>query len=116
MPDPRMIAFVLAGGEGTRLRPLTNDLPKPALPFADHCRIIDFVLANLRHSQVSPVYVLLQYKPLTLLRHLQAHWPAVRPLLPAGHLGGTADAVAQANIADMAAIGVRCVSAAECLA
>ena len=96
MSAPRMIAFVLAGGEGTRLRPLTEALPKPALPFAQHCRIIDFVLANLRHSQVAPVYVLLQYKPLALLAHLQAHWPQVRPLLPAQGFGGTADAVAQA--------------------
>lgn len=96
MPTPSMIAFVLAGGEGTRLRPLTDDIPKPALPFADHCRIIDFVLANLRHSGVAPVYVLLQYKPPALLRHLATHWPEVRPLLPARDFLGTADAVAQA--------------------
>ncbi|WP_425259362.1 sugar phosphate nucleotidyltransferase [Rubrivivax sp. RP6-9] len=95
-PQPRITAFVLAGGEGARLRPLTQDAPKPGLPFAGHCRIIDFVLANLQHSQVERVFVLLQYKPWVLLRHLHAHWPGVRPLLPADRFAGTADAVAQA--------------------
>lgn len=91
----RIAAFVLAGGEGTRLRPLTEHVPKPALPFAAHCRVIDFVLENLRHSGIGPVDVLLQFKPLPLLQHLAAHWPQVRPLLSARAFDGTADAVAQ---------------------
>lgn len=95
MSGLRIAAFVLAGGEGARLRPLTAHLPKPALPFAAHCRVIDFVLENLRHSGVAPVYVLLQFKPLPLLQHLAAHWPQVHPLLSAHAFEGTADAVAQ---------------------
>ncbi len=96
MSPARVSAFVLAGGAGTRLRPLTQHLPKPALPFAHHCRVIDFVLANLQHSGVAPVHVLLQYKPEALLQHLARHWPEVRPLMPALDFRGTADAVAQA--------------------
>lgn len=95
MSGPRIAAFVLAGGEGKRLRPLTEHVPKPGLPFAAHCRVIDFVLENLRHSGISPVYVLLQFKPLLLLRHLAVHWPQVRPLLSTRAFDGTADAVAQ---------------------
>lgn len=96
MPPPCVSAFVLAGGEGSRLRPFTDRLPKPALPFADHCRIIDFVLANLQHSGITAVHVLLQYQPAALLQHLERHWPGVRVLLPARRFAGTADAVAQA--------------------
>lgn len=95
MSGRRIAAFVLAGGEGTRLRPLTEHVPKPALPFAAHCRVIDFVLENLRHSGIGPVDVLLQFKPLPLLQHLAAHWPQVRPLLSARAFDGTADAVVQ---------------------
>lgn len=96
MSPARVSAFVLAGGAGTRLRPLTQHLPKPALPFADHCRVIDFVLANLQHSGVAPVHVLLQYKPEALLQHLARHWPDAKPLMPTLDFRGTADAVAQA--------------------
>lgn len=94
----RIVAFVLAGGEGQRLRPLTADRAKPAVRFAGDYRIIDFALANLVNSLVAPIYVLAQYKPDTLLAHLRcawsSHWP-VRARLPAtarGY-GGTADAV-----------------------
>lgn len=94
----RIVAFVLAGGEGRRLRPLTADRAKPAVRFAGDYRIIDFALANLVNSLVAPIYVLAQYKPDTLLAHLRRawcpHWP-VRARLPAMARGyrGTADAV-----------------------
>ena len=94
----RILAFVLAGGEGRRLRPLTADRAKPAVRFAGDYRIIDFALANLVNSLVAPIYVLAQYKPDSLIEHLRRawcpHWP-VRARLPAtaeGY-GGTADAV-----------------------
>ena len=47
MKTPTILAFVMAGGEGIRLRPFTTELPKPALPFGGEYRIIDFVLSNL---------------------------------------------------------------------
>jgi glucose-1-phosphate adenylyltransferase len=71
MISPRVIAFVLAGGEGRRLRPFTEECPKPALPFAGGFRIIDFVLSNLWNSGVRSVYVPLQYRPQILLEHLE---------------------------------------------
>lgn len=95
MHDLRIAAFLLAGGEGSRLRPLTANLPKPALPFAGTCRIIDIALANLHNSGVSPVFVLLQYKPAPLLAHLREHWPEAIPLPPHNGYAGTADAVRQ---------------------
>lgn len=114
MTPAQVTAFVLAGGEGQRLRPLTQHLPKPALPFADHCRVIDFTLSNLERSRVRPVYVLLQYKPMALMRHLQRHWPRARPLLPPRCLAGTADAVAQAlRSVDIARADVVAVLAAD---
>jgi glucose-1-phosphate adenylyltransferase len=105
MATPRIAAFVMAGGEGTRLRPLTEQMPKPALPFAGRCRIIDFALANLQQSGAAPIFVLLQYKPQVLLDHLQRHWPAAVPLLPAQAYRGTADAVRQ-NLGRLEGLGV----------
>lgn len=96
-----IVAFVLAGGEGSRLRPYTAGMPKPALPFAGRCRIIDFALSNLVNSSVGMVFVLLQYQPRPLLEHLAAHWSHlprgqhVVPVLPALPFLGTADAVRQ---------------------
>lgn len=94
----RILAFVLAGGEGRRLRPLTAACAKPAVQFAGNCRIIDFVLANLVNSRIAPIYVLVQYKPDTLLEHLKSAWSPhweVRARLPSTAEGyrGTADAV-----------------------
>jgi ADP-glucose pyrophosphorylase len=70
----RIVAFVLAGGEGRRLRPPTVDRAKPAVRLAGDYRIIDFALANLVNSLVAPIYVLAQYKPDTLLAHLRSVW------------------------------------------
>lgn len=95
------VAFVLAGGEGSRLRPFTEFLPKPALPFAGRCRIIDFALSNLVHSGIGTVFVLMQYRPQPLLEHLGTHWSRppggarIVPVLPTRPFLGTADAVRQ---------------------
>ena len=108
MPKSRVVAFVMAGGEGMRLRPFTEDMPKPALPLMGGHRIIDFALSNLYNSTIRSVFVLLQYRPQTLLRHLAQNWaPAgmkagdfIQPVLPSRNgsmrgFRGTADAVYQ---------------------
>ena len=70
----KIVAMVLAGGEGTRLYPLTAEHAKPALPFANGYRIIDFVLSNLLNSGISNIYVLAQYKPESLVQHIAQAW------------------------------------------
>lgn len=100
--------MVLAGGNGTRLHPLTAEHAKPALPLAAGYRIIDFVLSNLVNSGISPIYVLLQYKPQSLIEHIRTAWapwsrgpePAIAVVLPQTNgvstgFRGTADAVYQ---------------------
>lgn len=77
----RIVAFVLAGGEGTRLRPLTLDRCKPAVPFGGRYRIIDFVLSNLVNSGIHSVYLLVQYKAQSLIEHVRKAW-TISPLLP----------------------------------
>ena len=104
----KILAMVLAGGNGTRLHPLTAEHAKPALPFVADYRIIDFVLSNLVNSDISPIYVLAQYKPQSLIEHIRTAWapwsrgmqPAITILLPetsgaGGSFKGTADAVYQ---------------------
>jgi glucose-1-phosphate adenylyltransferase len=104
----KIVALVLAGGEGTRLYPLTAEHAKPALPFANGYRICDFVLSNLMNSGISTIYVLAQYKPESLMKHIESAWaPCVKEseglikvLLPrsntlGGRFKGTADAVYQ---------------------
>ncbi len=102
-----ILALVLAGGEGTRLRPLTLTHPKPALPFGGEFRIVDFVLSNLVNSCIDSIYLLAQYKPESLIKHINANWSLdsdggerfVRVVLPqqehGGCFRGTADAVSQ---------------------
>ena len=58
----RTLAFVLAGGKGTRLYPLTKERAKPAVPFGGRYRIVDFVLSNLINSGIYSTYVLIQFK------------------------------------------------------
>jgi glucose-1-phosphate adenylyltransferase len=72
----RVVAFVLAGGKGTRLFPLTRERAKPAVPFGGRYRIVDFVLSNLINSGIYSVYVLLQFKSQSLLQHLRDGWEA----------------------------------------
>lgn len=69
-----ILSIVLAGGEGERLRPLTNDRAKPAVPFGGHYRIIDFVLSNIVNSGLYRILVLTQFKSDSLLRHLKKGW------------------------------------------
>lgn len=70
----RVLSFVLAGGKGTRLYPLTKERAKPAVPFGGRYRIIDFVLSNLINSGVYSIYVLIQFKSQSLLQHLSDGW------------------------------------------
>jgi glucose-1-phosphate adenylyltransferase len=70
----RTLAFVLAGGKGTRLYPLTKERAKPAVPFGGRYRIVDFVLSNLINSGVYSIYVLIQFKSQSLLQHLREGW------------------------------------------
>ncbi len=69
-----VLSIVLAGGEGERLRPLTNDRAKPAVPFGGHYRIIDFVLSNIVNSGLYRILVLTQFKSDSMLRHLKRGW------------------------------------------
>ncbi|MFC5652179.1 glucose-1-phosphate adenylyltransferase [Paenibacillus solisilvae] len=70
MGRKRMVAMLLAGGEGKRLGVLTKDLAKPAVHFGGKYRIIDFTLSNCAHSGIDTVGVLTQYQPLVLNTYL----------------------------------------------
>ncbi|MBM3745431.1 MAG: glucose-1-phosphate adenylyltransferase [Acidobacteria bacterium] len=76
----RVLAFVLAGGKGTRLYPLTKERAKPAVPFGGKYRIVDFVLSNLINSGIYSIYVLIQFKSQSLLQHLRDGWQFAGPL------------------------------------
>ena len=103
------MAFVLAGGRGSRLMELTDRRAKPAVFFGGKSRIIDFALSNAMNSGVRRVAVATQYKAHSLIRHLQRGWNFLRPernesfdILPASQRVsehnwylGTADAVFQ---------------------
>jgi glucose-1-phosphate adenylyltransferase len=68
------LAFVMAGGRGERLRPLTRDRTKPAVPFGGIYRLIDFSLSNCVNSQIYKIIVLPQYKSQSLNDHLEGGW------------------------------------------
>jgi glucose-1-phosphate adenylyltransferase len=70
----RTLALVLAGGQGTRLHPLTRDRAKPAVPFGGKYRIIDFVLSNFINSGIYAIYVLVQWRSQSLIEHLKDGW------------------------------------------
>ncbi len=70
----KVMAFVLAGGKGTRLSPLTKERAKPAVSFGGRYRIVDFVLSNLINSGIYSIYVLIQFKSQSLLQHLRDGW------------------------------------------
>jgi glucose-1-phosphate adenylyltransferase len=103
------MAFVLAGGRGSRLKELTNNRVKPAVPFGGKARIIDFALSNAVNSGIRKIAVATQYKAHSLIRHTQRGWNFFRAernefldVLPASQRDGTenwykgtADAVTQ---------------------
>ena len=105
----RSMAFVLAGGRGSRLKELTNNRVKPAVPFGGKARIIDFALSNAVSSGIRKIAVATQYKAHSLIRHTQRGWNFFRAernefldVLPASQRDGTenwykgtADAVTQ---------------------
>jgi glucose-1-phosphate adenylyltransferase len=103
-----VLAFVMAGGEGSRLHPLTTNRCKPAVPFNGKHRIVDFVLSNLVNSEIYSIYLLVQYKSQSLIEHVRQSWTMARfipqhfitvvpPQMMHGRewFHGTADAVAQ---------------------
>src|SRR5258708_9764933 len=75
----RTIALVLAGGRGSRLKQLTDRRAKPAVFLGGKFRIIDFALSNCLNSNIRRIAVLTQYKPHSLLRHLQMGWSFLPP-------------------------------------
>ncbi|HUK57458.1 MAG TPA: glucose-1-phosphate adenylyltransferase [Nitrospiria bacterium] len=81
MSRPRILAMVMAGGEGRRLYPLTAERSKPAVPFGGRYRIVDFVLSNLVNSGIHAVYLLVQYKSQSLIEHVRRSW-ILSPMLP----------------------------------
>jgi len=103
------MAYVLAGGRGTRLMELTENRTKPAVYFGGKSRIIDFALSNAINSGIRRIAVATQYKAHSLIRHLQRGWNFLQPMrnesfdiLPASQrvaenqwYAGTADAVFQ---------------------
>jgi len=70
----KVLAMVLAGGRGERLYPLTRDRAKPAVTFGGTYRIVDFTLSNCINSDIRRIYVLTQYKSISLHRHIQFGW------------------------------------------
>ena len=70
----RILTFIMAGGKGERLLPLTKDRAKPAVPFGGTYRIVDFTLSNCINSGIRKVHVLIQYKSISLQRHLRRGW------------------------------------------
>ncbi|MCX5709028.1 MAG: glucose-1-phosphate adenylyltransferase [Candidatus Omnitrophica bacterium] len=69
-----VLTFIMAGGKGERLWPLTKDRTKPAVPFGGIYRIVDFALSNCINSSLRKVYVLTQYKSASLQRHIRLGW------------------------------------------
>ena len=107
MQDDTLV-MVLAGGVGERLYPLTKERAKPAVYFGGPYRIIDFTLSNCINSGLRRIFIALQYKSLSLSRHLRMGWSVVADelgefveiLSPQKRVGehwylGTADAVYQ---------------------
>ena len=69
-----VLTFILAGGKGERLDPLTRDRAKPAVPFGGIYRIVDFALSNCVNSGLRRIFLLTQYKSFSLQRHILEGW------------------------------------------
>lgn len=69
-----VLTFIMAGGKGERLYPLTRDRAKPAVPFGGIYRIIDFTLSNCINSGLRRIYLLTQYKSASLQKHIRLGW------------------------------------------
>lgn len=76
----QVLAFVMAGGVGSRLHPLTEHRCKPSVPFNGRHRLVDFVLSNLVNSEVHAIYLLVQYKSQPLIEHVRHSWEMTRVL------------------------------------
>ncbi|MBL9053979.1 MAG: NTP transferase domain-containing protein, partial [Tabrizicola sp.] len=114
------MAFVLAGGRGSRLKELTDRRAKPAVYFGGKTRIIDFALSNALNSGIRKMAIATQYKAHSLIRHIQRGWGFFRAerneyldVLPASQrmdevnwYRGTADAIAQ-NIDIVDSYGIK---------
>jgi len=77
-PRPKILALVMAGGEGSRLHSLTTDRCKPSVPFDGKHRLVDFVLSNLVNSEIYAIYLLVQYKSQALIEHVRQSWTMTR--------------------------------------
>lgn len=75
----KLLTFLMAGGKGERLYPLTQDRAKPAVLFAGMYRIIDFTLSNCINSGVRHIHILVQYKSMSLARHIRMGWNVLNP-------------------------------------
>jgi glucose-1-phosphate adenylyltransferase len=108
MRHPKVLAFILAGGKGERLFPLTSFRSKPSVPFGGRYRIVDFVLSNFVNSGIYSIYLLVQYKSQSLIEHVRQYWnfssivkdhfvAVVPPQMKMGPewFQGTADAILQ---------------------
>src|SRR3979409_1060374 len=71
------LGVLLAGGAGERLYPLTRDRAKPAVAFGGNYRIIDITLSNCINADLRRVYILTQYKALSLNRHIREGWGSI---------------------------------------
>jgi len=104
----KTLAFIMAGGKGERLYPLTKYRAKPSVPFGGKYRIIDFTLSNCLNSNLRKINVLTQYKSFSLYMHIKLGWNFFKSelgeyinVIPAQKLGreewylGTADAIYQ---------------------
>lgn len=104
----KVLTFVMAGGKGERLYPLTKDRAKPAVPFGGIYRIVDFTLSNCINSGIRLIHILVQYKSMSLARHIRMGWNVLNAevgeyldVLPAQQridehwYQGTADAIYQ---------------------
>ncbi|MGN1394692.1 MAG: glucose-1-phosphate adenylyltransferase [Succinivibrionaceae bacterium] len=102
-----ILAMILAGGEGTRLKPLTISRSKPSVPFGGSYRLIDFVLNNFINSDILRIFVLTQFRSQSLYMHLKKGWTVsgipgcfIDPIPAQMRMGkrwyvGTADAIYQ---------------------